>query len=37
MIGILFGTAVRSLLKKGTPLLAAVKESGKWSFHRIRL
>jgi hypothetical protein len=35
MIGILFGTAVGGLLKKGTPLLAAVKESGKWSIQRL--
>jgi hypothetical protein len=36
MIGILFGTAIGGLIKKGTPLLAAIKESGKWSFYRIR-
>jgi hypothetical protein len=37
MIGSLFGTAIGSLIKKGTPLLAAVKESGEWSFHKIML
>jgi len=37
MIGILFGTAVGGLLNQGTPLLAAVKESGKWLLHRIRI
>jgi hypothetical protein len=35
MIGILFGTAIGGLLKKGTPILAAVKESGKWSIQRL--
>jgi hypothetical protein len=35
MIGSLLGTTIGSLIKKGTPVLSAVKESGDWSFYRV--
>lgn len=33
MVGALFGTAIGGLIKKGIPVLVAVKECEKWSFH----
>lgn len=35
MIRALFGTAIGGLIKKGTPVLVAVKEYEKWLFYRI--
>jgi hypothetical protein len=35
MIGSLLGTTIGSLIKKGTPVVSALKVSGDWSFYSV--